>query len=94
MKIKEITVSVSFPLIIDKYEQLKPFISLTAELEEGDDLDVCCRYLHLKAAEQCQHVAARDLKMYAAVKGIRSLGVKTLEENIDTDLPRAIKDVF
>jgi hypothetical protein len=90
MREKEVTVSCSYPLVVDKYEQLKPFVSVTAQLEDGDDLDACIKELHLKVAIQWQQIALRDLALYSAVRGSKSAASRSLKENLELDFDKAL----
>lgn len=46
MKITSISSSCSLNVQVGPREFIKPFVSLTAELEEGDDLGKCAKELH------------------------------------------------
>jgi len=68
MKPKEITVSVSLPVQLEKYTTMKPFVSMTCELEEGDVVSECIEMLHVSLIEDWKTAALRELAWYKQYK--------------------------
>jgi hypothetical protein len=71
MLIKEITVSVGVPIEVAPYVIIKPFISLTAELDDNDriDVDSCVALLHEEASKMYAKIAMKELEYVRILRG-------------------------
>lgn len=68
MKIISITVSISIPIQVAKYEILKPFVSLTGEIEEGDGVSECREHLYRQCMEMFVTQAQEEIAALGATK--------------------------
>jgi hypothetical protein len=50
MKIIQVSVTISQTIAVAKYETIKPSVTLTAELEDGDNAAECVAELHKQVA--------------------------------------------
>jgi len=66
MKTKEISVTISHNISIGKYEHVKPNFTISAEIEEGDDLDECVNTLHKVASKYWAKIALKELSWAAS----------------------------
>lgn len=74
MKPTSISMSVSFPVDLGK-TCIKPFVSVTAELQEGDDLTECAKILHEQVCKLWTESAERELAWYKKMNEGTSLRV-------------------
>jgi hypothetical protein len=70
MIITNVCVSCSMVISIGKYKTIKPFVSLTADLEDTDDIDQVIKFLHKETAKYWTESAARELKWMLEIKEI------------------------
>lgn len=68
MKLTSITVGVNIPISLGKDKSLRPFVSVGASLEEGDDPKKCSADLHKMAMEMYTDQAAKELKLIHAMR--------------------------
>lgn len=65
MKITQVSVTISQAIAVAKYETIKPSVTLTAELEKGDDPAECVKQLHNQATKMWAKNALTELAWVA-----------------------------
>lgn len=68
MKTKEIEVSIDTTINLGNFENIRPSITLKADLEEGDDLDECSKQLYGLATASWSKEAIRKIRLYRSFR--------------------------
>jgi hypothetical protein len=61
MNLTSISATISHALNVGSYESIKPSVSITADLEEGDEVKSCFRELHKEAGRMWAESALKEL---------------------------------